>query len=354
MDSLSEQFAARLLVWQREHGRHDLPWQVSDPYRVWLSEVMLQQTQVRSVLAYYPRFLAEFPDVATLAQASLDAVLAQWSGLGYYSRARNLHRAAQQIMAQHQGVFPTQFEDILALPGVGRSTAAAISAFAFAQRRAILDGNVKRVLCRAFGVEGWSGDKHVEQRLWALSESLLPPSPTEMATYTQGLMDLGSLCCTRSRPACERCPFTADCVAQTSGRTRELPFPRPKKVQPTRSTLMVWFQHEGQMLLMRRPSSGIWGGLWSFPELNCSGEVAALAEKLHCTQYEILPTLPEFEHVFTHFRLVITPQPVVVGHIAKSTALADDFVWASPDAALRLGLPAPVRRLIEQATGQIF
>lgn len=227
-----EGFAARLLNWQRTHGRHDLPWQASrEPYRIWLSEIMLQQTQVETVIPYYLRFLQRFPDLPALAAASLEDVLALWSGLGYYARARNLHRAAREVRDQHDGQFPRTAAEIANLPGIGRSTAAAIAAFAHGERAAILDGNVKRVLCRVFGVEGFPGSAAVDRELWALAERLLPEA--EIGRYIQAQMDLGATVCTRSRPACGRCPFAADCIAQRSGRIAELPTPRPRKAVPT-------------------------------------------------------------------------------------------------------------------------
>ena len=335
-----QDFSARLITWQKRHGRHHLPWQSHDPYRVWLSEIMLQQTQVGTVLGYYAAFLERFPTLAALAQAPLDDVLAAWSGLGYYSRARNLHRAAQAVMTQHGGVFPSDFDAVLALPGIGRSTAAAILAFAFGQRRAILDGNVKRVLTRIFGIAGWPGEKAVEQQLWHRAESLLPMHDIE--AYTQGLMDLGSVLCTRT-PTCTPCPFNGQCVAQQQGRTRELPTSRPKKVQPIRdATLFVLQRDDGRILLERRPNSGIWGGLWSLPQGENGAALTALLPQFSCELLEILPAWPEFEHVFTHFRLIITPQPVRV------TVLRDHpgIRWLVPEQALALGLPAPVRKLL--------
>ncbi|GHT99221.1 hypothetical protein FACS1894154_05890 [Betaproteobacteria bacterium] len=226
-------FAQRLITWQRTHGRHDLPWQANrDPYRIWVAEIMLQQTQVATVIPYYQRFMARFPDVASLAAASAEAMIESWSGLGYYARARNLHRAAHQVMAEYGGQFPTRADDLITLPGIGRSTAAAIAAFASGERKAILDGNVKRVLCRAFGIEGFPGERTVETRLWALAESLLPADAQEIGVYIQSQMDLGATVCTRSRPACSQCPLSNDCVAHLSGRSAELPTPRPAKTVP--------------------------------------------------------------------------------------------------------------------------
>ena len=246
-------FAKRLIRWQRRYGRHDLPWQTGtggahDAYHIWVSEIMLQQTQVETVIPYYHRFLARFPDIASVAAASEDEVLAHWAGLGYYSRARNLHAAARLVQMRHRGKFPADPTQILILPGIGRSTAAAIAVFAHNRRLAILDGNVKRVLARVFGVDGWPGHKAVENRLWTLAEGLLPDRGIRI--YTQGLMDLGAGICVPSRPLCDRCPYMDDCVAQRDGRQRELPAPRPKKVLPERRTGMLVLLHAGQVLLV--------------------------------------------------------------------------------------------------------
>ena len=347
--TLEKQFAARLVAWQRQFGRHGLPWQVSDPYKVWLSEIMLQQTQVATVLGYYPRFLARFPDLATLAAAPVDDVLALWSGLGYYTRARNLHKAAQMVMQEFGGAFPPQRVDIERLPGVGRSTAAAIAAFAFGQRETILDGNVKRVLARCFGVEGYPGDKAVETGMWQLAERLTPAAAADMQAYTQGLVDLGATVCTRSKPACTACPMLDGCVAANSGRTAELPQRKPRKAVPQRETVMLLALYQGQVLLQRRPPSGIWGGLLSLPEFDSTLAVddwlAANADG------ELLPAWPEMVHVFTHFRLTITPQPVQLHSLAGSACHDNGWQWLPLAEAVDAGVPAPVRKLLLQAQG---
>src|SRR5215510_12035496 len=257
--------AAKLIAWQKRHGRHDLPWQgTRDPYAIWLSEIMLQQTQVATVIPYYLRFLARFPDVRQLAAAPLDEVMRLWSGLGYYSRARNLHRAAGIIAAEHGGRFPRRFEAVAALPGVGRSTAAAICVFAYGQRHAILDGNVKRVLARQRGVKGYAGEKKVADRLWQEAEDLLPRRSVE--AYTQGLMDLGATVCTRSRPRCPAYPVHTSCVAHHRGWVGKLPAPRPRKRLPHKRTIMLALVRAGEVLLEKRPPSGVWGGMWCLPE----------------------------------------------------------------------------------------
>jgi len=336
-------FADRLIAWQKVYGRHNLPWQVSDPYRVWLSEIMLQQTQVTTVLGYYERFLGRFPTLGALAAAPLDDVLEYWSGLGYYTRARNLHKAAIMVMEVFGGEFPSAREDIERLPGVGRSTAAAIAAFAFGHREAILDGNVKRVFARVFGIEGFPGEKSVENRMWALAERLLPVS--DIAAYTQGLMDLGATVCTRgARAACTVCPMVDACVAASSGRVGQLPAPRPKKTVPTRHTVMMLAVEHGRVLLTRRPPTGIWGGLLSLPEFATSLEVDDWLE--HSGEGDVLPAWDEFEHVFSHYKLLITPVPVRLTRWVPTGLGESSSVWLPLDTAADAGVPAPVRRLL--------
>ena len=339
-------FASRLIAWQKRHGRHGLPWQASrDPYAIWLSEIMLQQTQVAAVIPYYQRFLSRFPDIASLAGASLDQVLAHWSGLGYYSRARNLHRAAGLIAANHGGVFPHHFEHIVALPGIGRSTAAAVSVFAFGARRAILDGNVKRVLARRLGVAGYPGGNAVADTLWQAAESLLPQG--EVEAYTQALMDLGATVCTRARPSCAACPVSCDCVASRDGRIAELPTPKPKKAQPQRRTVMLLLCHDGEIFLEKRPPAGVWGGLWSFPEIAPGQRAEDYCLKHFGVHAECAEPLPQLAHTFTHFKLEITPQPAMLA--AKPHAVNESAgVWLSLQEARQAPLPAPVRKLLEQ------
>lgn len=336
-------FAERLIVWQRRHGRHDLPWQVTNPYFVWLSEVMLQQTQVVTVIPYFFRFIERFPDVASLAAASQDDVLAAWSGLGYYSRARNLHRAAQLIMSRFSGAFPSSPVELIELPGVGRSTAAAIATFSFGARAAILDGNVKRVLTRWAGIPGWPGELVVENRLWQLAESLLPPGNVE--TYTQGLMDLGSLICTRSKPSCGNCPLATDCVALATDQQAVLPTSKSRKTLPERHVVLLMIRYEDQILLERRPPAGIWGGLWSLPETTDTLSAAAICRQRFGIDIEFEPAAADFIHVFTHFRLTIMP---LTGWVQHAISVADTQTdWFSLIDAQALGLPAPVRRLLD-------
>jgi A/G-specific adenine glycosylase len=337
-------FAQRLIQWQRTHGRHDLPWQGADAYRVWLSEIMLQQTQVATVIPYYLRFLAAFPDVAALAAASEDQVLAHWSGLGYYARGRNLHRAAQIIVDKYGGEFPRDFEQLVELPGIGRSTAAAICALAYHQRCAILDGNVKRVLARHRGIAGWSGTPSVQAELWQQAEALLPQH--DIAAYTQGLMDLGAAVCVRSRPHCAACPLQQDCVALNSDRVGELPTPRPKKALPEKNCVLLLLRHGNDILLEKRPGSGIWGGLWCLPQFADPGAARAwcLQQKLESA---VAQELTPFSHTFTHFRLHITPLQLDIQHKPLQAAQAG-HLWLDMADALQAAIPAPVRTLLEQ------
>ncbi len=341
--------AQRVIHWQRRHGRHGLPWQgTRDPYRVWLSEVMLQQTQVATVLAYYERFVQRFPDVRALAAAPLDEVLALWSGLGYYSRARNLHRCAQAVVAEHGGEFPRSSQALAALPGIGRSTAAAIAAFSFGERAAILDGNVKRVLTRALGFDEDLASAAAERQLWALAEGLLPPAQVDV--YTQGLMDLGATLCTLRAPACTACPLQADCVALKEGRPTHYPVKTRKLRRGRRAHALLWLQQRGRWWLLRRPDSGVWAGLWSLPEFDDIDGLQALAAGWPGQG----AWLPPVQHALTHFDWTLTPlhwQLPARARLPAGLPPAETAGWFTPEEALALGLPAPVRRLFESAGG---
>jgi A/G-specific adenine glycosylase len=340
----ADKFATRLVRWHKHHGRHDLPWQgTRDPYRIWVSEIMLQQTQVSAVIPYFERFMASFPTLASLADASSDAVMQHWSGLGYYSRARNLHAAAKIVQSGHAGRFPPSAEQIATLPGIGRSTAAAIAAFAFGERAAILDGNVKRVLCRAFGIDGFPGEGNTEKKLWALAESLLPEARIEI--YTQALMDLGATLCTRGKPACETCPLAADCIAKLEGRTGELPTPRQRKAVPSRNTAMLMLVRDGNVLLELRPPAGIWGGLWSLPETATDADLEAACTLRFGVKLESAERLAPVKHGFTHFTLGIQPVLCRVGGVVNTLA-EPGYRWFSLDEVAGAGLPAPVKRLL--------
>jgi A/G-specific adenine glycosylase len=342
-------FARRIEQWQRRSGRHDLPWQgTRDPYRIWLSEIMLQQTQVATVIGYYQRFLQRFPDVSTLAAASEDEVMPYWAGLGYYARARNLHRCARAVMAQWGGEFPREPAAIGELPGIGRSTAAAIAAFAHGARSPIMDGNVKRVFARYFGIEGDPSLRAVEQRLWALAEEILAAAPADldMAAYTQGLMDLGATLCTRTRPDCEACPLGADCYAKRTARQGELPGRKVRKARPERHCQMLVLLSDGHVLLERRPSPGIWGGLWCLPQYDSQGDLAAALANWGIDMSQARPLEP-FKHDFTHFRLYVEPWLAQT----PSSVLAEPAGirnWIGTSDLEATALPAPVRKLLER------
>lgn len=336
-------FAATLVEWQRHHGRHDLPWQTRDAYRVWLSEIMLQQTQVDTVIPYYARFLERFPDVASLAAAPLDAVLGLWSGLGYYARARNLHRAAQRVIDDHGGKFPRTAAQLAELPGVGRSTAAAIASFCFGERVAILDGNVKRVLCRHFAIEGFPGERAVEQKLWALAESLLPVR--EIEAYPQALMDLGATLCTRGKPRCADCPVKQTCLALNAERQADLPTPRPKKTVPQRACGVLLVKAGSAWLLEQRPASGIWGGLYSLPELAAGETAEACALRRLGFAGLAFAAGEALRHSFTHFTLTLTPWRSELPAVPVQ-AMEPGLRWVDAEEIAALGLPAPIRRII--------
>ena len=338
---MPDAFSRRLLVWYDRHGRHDLPWQhPRSAYRVWIAEVMLQQTQVATVVAYFLRFVETFASLRALAAAPLDDVLALWSGLGYYSRARNLHRAAQICVERHRGALPRDFAALAALPGIGRSTAGAILAQAHGLRCTILDGNVKRVLERHHGVRGWPGATATQKKLWALAESHTPQA--RVADYTQAIMDLGATVCTRSRPRCADCPLKQTCAANREGIVAQLPQRKPKRALPTRKTVMLVLRDRaGRILLERRPPSGVWAQLWSLPEAD-----DAHAARRHLGKPLKLRALPPFVHTFSHYRLDVAPMTAIVA-ASRGIADAPGRRWLLPRDAAALGLPAPVRKLIE-------
>ena len=351
MTSPNSRFAATLIRWQKRHGRHDLPWQgTRDPYRVWLSEIMLQQTQVSTVIPYYRRFLDRFPDVASLADAPAADVMALWSGLGYYARARNLHRCAQAVLTDHGGRFPADPVSLAGLPGIGRSTAAAIAVFAFGISAAILDGNVKRVFARFFGIDGYPGNKAVEQTMWGLAESLLPKK--EVETYTQGLMDLGATICTRGKPDCPRCPLAADCVALAQGRIDELPARKPRAALREKTAVLLVIVGNGEVLLEQRPPRGIWGGLLSLPEIEATASSGVSTDSVVTTasrfgEVASCEALPPLRHDFTHFRLHIRPYAIHLGQ-RHERAAQDKLDWYPLNRLDQLGLPAPVRLLLQR------
>jgi len=348
-----ETLAERVIAWQRRHGRHALPWQQTrDPYRVWLSEIMLQQTQVSTVLGYYQRFLERFPNVAALAAAPADDVLALWAGLGYYSRARNLHRCAQAVVADHGGEFPRSAQLLATLPGIGRSTSAAIAAFCFDERVAILDGNVKRVLTRALGFGDDLAQARHEKVLWAQAEALLPEAEG-MVAYTQGLMDLGATLCSQRAPRCNACPLTDDCVAKRDGRPEDYPVKTRKLKRSQRAITMLWLTQGDQVWLVRRPSTGIWAGLWSLPEFDSVDDLQqALGGWPGASE-----VLPGFTHVLTHLDLQLQPvQHRLPTNARREAALKEVWPegrWIERRELAAFGLPAPVTRLLGRSD-QLF
>ena len=340
--------AQAVLDWFDQHGRHDLPWQQqANPYRVWVSEIMLQQTQVTTVIPYYQRFMARFPDVQSLAAADINEVLHLWTGLGYYARARNLHKTATVVVRDHNGKFPEELEQLCDLPGIGRSTAGAILALSMGQRGVILDGNVKRVLCRFYAITEWSGETHVQKQLWTLAEQATPFQRVD--AYTQAMMDLGATVCTRSKPLCHECPLATDCQALAQGLTSALPVPKPRKTLPVRQTFMLLLAlPDGQVLLQQRPPSGLWGGLWSLPEFE---SITALEEELARRGSTLSRIWPVMRHTFSHFHLDITPVLARLETAAVAERPADQCWYALASAGKKgqnLGLSAPVKKLLEQ------
>ncbi len=343
-DKANHPIAPRLLQWFAEHGRHNLPWQSDKTaYRVWVSEIMLQQTQVLTVIPFYERFMARFPNVETLADSDLDDVLHHWTGLGYYARARNLHRCAQIVKERHRGEFPLGVDALASLPGIGRSTAGAIAAIAQGQPAAILDGNVKRVLARYFAIAGWPGKSAVAKALWQVAEAQTPA--LNAGTYAQAIMDLGATVCTRRNPACDRCPLQLGCRAHATAAVHEYPGKKPKRDQPLRQTTMLMVTSPaGEILLEQRPPTGIWGGLWSLPE--ATEEPAGwCARELGATVASVEP-MPSLRHTFTHFHLDITPLRVTLAQHPAAIMDGARRLWYNPAAPARIGMPAAVLKLL--------
>ena len=336
--------AARLLDWHSRAGRHDLPWQQNrTAYRVWVSEIMLQQTQVATVIPYFERFTARFPDVGALADAPLDEVLHLWTGLGYYARARNLHRAAQVIRDQHDGEFPREYARVVELPGIGRSTAGAILAQAHGARHAILDGNVKRVLTRHYGIDAPPDEAATQALLWQRAEENTPT--VDLATYTQAIMDLGATLCARSSPRCADCPIAGDCVARLESRQDQLPARKKRRAERRqRRAVMLVARHASRVLLVQRPPSGIWGGLWCLPEFESETAAEQFASSQLVQTAPGSASLPDIEHSFTHFDLVITP--LVVRCRAAHRVNETTELWYDLARPARVGLPAPIKTLL--------
>ncbi|AEF53490.1 A/G-specific adenine glycosylase [Marinomonas posidonica] len=348
-----EHFAPRVLAWFDEHGRKNLPWQENKtPYRVWISEIMLQQTQVTTVIPYYQKFMTSFPTVEALAAAEQDEVLAHWSGLGYYARARNMHKAAKRLVDEFDSEFPQSLEGVCELPGIGRSTAAAILSISRGVSTAILDGNVKRVLARFHAVSSWPGEKKTEQAMWRLADAYMPSQ--RCGDYTQAMMDLGATLCTRSKPQCLLCPLEIDCQASKKPDPTQFPIRKPKKApKPEKQTqMLVLTDDEQQILLEKRPSSGIWGGLWSLPELAVEESIVLHAEQRFATNVLSVTPLSSFRHTFSHYHLDIVASQVKLAAI-KGVMEANKYQWFSLSDALALGLPTPVRRILEQDLNEL-
>ena len=339
-------FSNQLVSWYQQHGRKTLPWQIEKtPYKTWLSEIMLQQTQVATVMPYFERFVARFNDVTALAEAELDEVLHLWTGLGYYARARNLHRAAKIIVAEHQGEFPCEFEQVLALPGVGRSTAGAVLSLALGQHHPILDGNCKRVLARFAAVPGWPGDKATEQKLWQLAEQITPKQT--VAQFNQAMMDLGATLCSRSKPRCSECPLKLKCKAALAGEQALYPGKKPKKVLPEKQSFWLLLQHQQQVLLQQRPAAGLWGGLYGFIEF-ASAQEREQYIALNGLQIGATEQLPAFRHTFSHFHLWIQPQLLKLKSLPDAVQEHSGASWFRIDAIPAVGLSAPAKQLFQQ------
>jgi A/G-specific adenine glycosylase len=344
----NDKLAGKLLAWFENHGRHNLPWQENPtPYRVWVSEIMLQQTQVKTVIPYYQRFMMRFPDVACLARVGQDEVLHVWTGLGYYARARNLHRAAKEITQSHHGHFPETLAGLMALPGIGRSTAGAILSLAMGQRAVILDGNVKRVLARYHAVSGWPGKAAVQNQLWALAEDHTPAK--RVTEYTQAIMDLGATICIRRDPRCESCPLKDSCLACAQGNPNDYPGSRAAKSKPVREVLFAVLKNQtNEVLLEQRSANGVWGGLWSFPEHGPDFDIQGWITHDLGLVVETLDYRPLFRHTFSHFHLDIIPVHIQVSSTSDQIQEPGKYCWYHPAKDQRLGMPGPVCQIMQQ------
>ncbi|WP_299794156.1 A/G-specific adenine glycosylase [uncultured Shewanella sp.] len=338
-------FSTRIIDWYDKFGRKHLPWQIDKtPYKVWISEIMLQQTQVNTVIPYYLKFMERFPDILSLADAHQDEVLHHWTGLGYYARARNLHKSAQVIRDEYAGMFPTDFEQVVALPGIGRSTAGAILSLSLGQQHAILDGNVKRVLARHGAIEGWPGKKAVENQLWELTDRLTPKA--EIEKYNQAMMDIGASICARSRPACSQCPVAIDCRAQLSGRQSEYPGKKPRKIIPEKNAFMLVLTKGEDAKLEKRPPAGIWGGLWCFPEFSSRNALETYLVENNLDSHKS-EELPGFRHTFSHFHLDITPIYIRIAPPGDNQIMEDKpSLWYNLHNPPKVGLAAATERIL--------
>jgi len=347
VDADAASFAIAVLAWYRRYGRHDLPWQRQDAYRVWLSEIMLQQTQVSTVIPYYQNFLQRFPDLRSLADASVDDVLQHWQGLGYYARARNLHRAARAIRDQHGGRFPGDFAALESLPGIGRSTAGAILSFAFGQHWPILDGNVKRVLARCFRVPGWYGQSATMKQLWRLAELVTPAGDT--AEFNQAMMDIGSMLCVKAKPKCAACPLQGMCASYREHSQGDYPQKKPKRSKPHKHTIMLLHRCGAEILLWRRPPSGIWGGLWSLPEVDEESAIELWQQSfLALVQAPLALQRDVIRHQFSHYSLDISLAVIELEALPPGVSDAENYHWVATRDLARHGLPTPVRKILSQ------
>ncbi|GIU42430.1 A/G-specific adenine glycosylase [Shewanella algidipiscicola] len=348
-----EPFHQRIVSWYAEHGRKHLPWQQDKtPYKVWVSEIMLQQTQVATVIPYFEAFMQRFPSIKELALAKQDEVLHHWTGLGYYARARNLHKSAQLIVTQHGGEFPTEFEQVLALPGIGRSTAGAVLSLSLGQHHPILDGNVKRVLARHGAIAGWPGKKQVEEQLWQLTDALTPKQ--HITQYNQAMMDIGASICTRAKPKCEQCPVAVDCKAQLMGRQTEFPGKKPKKSIPEKQAFMLVLRDDKQVMMIKRPPAGIWGGLWCFPQFSSRAELDNYAQQ-QAIRLHLAEPLTSFRHTFSHFHLDITAiEGTIVQSDSQDKVAVKAHLVMEDDASLWYNITNPPKVGLAAATERIL
>lgn len=348
----ADQFYKHVLDWYDKEGRKDLPWQHDiTPYRVWVSEIMLQQTQVNTVIPYFNRFMQKFPQVHDLANATLDEVLHLWTGLGYYARARNMHKTAQIIIEKFNGEFPKEVAQLSELPGIGRSTAGAIISISHNQYAPILDGNVKRVLSRVFAVDGWPGELSVAKKLWEIAEQYTPH--TRCRDYSQVMMDLGALLCTRTKPSCTVCPLQKQCQAYAAGNPQDYPGKKPRKTTPVRQKQLLMIVHKQKILLENRPQNGIWGGLWSLPECDMDSVAGSYCEVAFACKIKSTQTLPVVRHTFSHFHLDITPVILKVQQWSTQIREGEQYCWVDADTPIQLGMAAPVKQLLVELRGQI-
>lgn len=353
MDEIKKKFSGQLLRWYDRYGRKNLPWQKNiNPYRVWVSEIMLQQTQVTTVIPYFEKFMQTFPDVESLANTDIDLVLHIWTGLGYYSRARNLHKCAQIVQQQFDGIFPDNIEEMITLPGIGPSTAGAILAISMNKNTAILDGNVKRVLSRVYAIEDWISDTKVINRLWNIAKAHTPNK--RVADYTQAIMDLGATLCTRTKPKCDECPMQNFCDGFSNGSPTNYPRKKPKKTKPIKSTVFMIIKNSDHMLLLeRRPPAGIWGGLFCFVQCNDADEIESYCKATLGLRVKSIEKLPAFRHTFSHYHLNIQPVKVAVGRIQSKVMDCDDHFWYKLGQVNECGLAAPVKKLIDQLENEV-